>query len=84
MHVTDVVLRSLGGDADAVANLKSWFSPVSPIGEQAEALCLASQVFTNLNSPSIKRFVLNSLPTLQGFLLPPSHFQQTNSLGTGL
>lgn len=84
MDVIDVMLRSLGGDADAVANLKSWFSPVPPIGKQAEALCLASQIFTNLNSPNIKKFVLNSSPTLQGFLLPPSHFQQINSLGTGL
>lgn len=82
--IADVVLRSLGGDVDAVTNLKSWFSPVSPIGKQAEALCLAFQICTNPNSPNIKRSGLNYLLAFQGFLLPPSLFQQINSLGIGL
>lgn len=51
--ITDVVLRSLGGDVDAITNLKSWFSLASPIGEQAEALCLIFQIGTNPTSPSI-------------------------------
>lgn len=36
----DVVLRSLGGDADEVTNLKSWFSPESP--EEASRSTLPS------------------------------------------
>lgn len=34
--VVNVVFRSLGGAVEAVTNFKPCFSPVSPVGEQAE------------------------------------------------
>lgn len=51
--IADVMLRSLQGDEDVVTNFKSWFSPVSPTGDQEEALCLAFQICTNPNLPNV-------------------------------
>lgn len=51
--IADVMLRSLQGDVDVVTNSKSRFSPVSPTGDQAEALCLAFQICTNPNLPNV-------------------------------
>lgn len=39
--IEDMVLTSLGGGVGAVTNFSSSFSAVCPIGEQAEAFCLA-------------------------------------------
>lgn len=47
----DVMLRSLGGDVDAVTILKSWFSPVSPICAQLSRSTLT------LTAPILKDLV---------------------------